>query len=951
MKELKDKFYKNCLFLVQNFKDASERDIEQQVNDVANMPIFKDIDQKTVLETIKRIEHVEGVTMSSATCLSDDKNIKDWLTNERKAECRKNNSIKYSEDYSVYLAQSESFPSEVISRIDETTDTIISKCGDPNDRSGWQRRGMVVGSVQSGKTANYVSLINKAADYGYKIIIVIAGIHENLRKQTQVRINAGFIGIDRDTKTWEGKKVGVGHFDRTSFPRASTCATYDFDIKAARRSALTIDSKCERPLIFIIKKNPRVLDNLIKWIESAPAKNLSNKIEHPFLLIDDEADNASINTAYGKGQVTKINSQIRKILDQFSNASYVGYTATPFANIFIDPESDEFSYLQKEKKDNQIETKVEKISQKDLFPRHFIVGLLPPDNYFGPARIFGDFDNSIEGTIQEIFDNENYITLDPKIHTKYYEPDIPPSLEEAIICFFISDAIKNLRGIFEDKDSSMMINISRFTDVQNKLKYKVKGLVKSIKNKIETYAGLKPSIQEKELKEIKNIFYKNYPDSEFNWSDIISSLIKTYDRIKVKEINQKSVDILKYKNEKNPAKSYIVIGGFSLSRGLTLNGLTISYILRNSLMYDTLLQMGRWFGYRNNYEDICKIWMTENMKDDYEHITDSFLELMEEIRQLEKAEGKTPLDFGLKVLSHPDSLMITAKNKIGKSKIIKTKLDFSGRRIETFSVPINKQRLQNNYDAALKIINHCFSENNFSSNDQYKYNGYFFENIDHKIVTTFLNNFVATSYSSQLKVIDPILKYISRRDDSELKNWDIYVPSTKQEFDNSIKKFPLKRRKFKLNNIEFTAGHRQLKEGEDSSYTLTVKGQVASKMIGKVGLSEEKIKELEKQDGKTAISNPKLLNCYGRKPLLVIHLYDLIKQVKNEKNEIILREHFYKNIPENISVVAWSIIFPKSKLEEEEAEYRVNDIYTRQFSIDEIQLAESEMNDDADLFD
>ena len=509
--------------------------------------------------------------------------------------------------------------------------------------------------------------------------------------------------------------MGVGHFDRTSFPRASTCATYDFDIKAARRSALTIDSKCERPLIFIIKKNPRVLDNLIKWIESAPAKNLNNKIEHPFLLIDDEADNASINTAYGKGQVTKINSQIRKILDQFSNASYVGYTATPFANIFIDPESDEFSYLQKEKKDNQIETKVEKISQKDLFPRHFIVGLLPPDNYFGPARIFGDFDNSIEGTIQEIFDNENYITLDPKIHTKYYEPDIPPSLEEAIICFFISDAIKNLRGIFEDKDSSMMINISRFTDVQNKLKYKVKGFVKSIKNKIETYAGLKPSIQEEELKEIKNIFYKNYPDSEFNWSDIISSLIKTYDRIKVKEINQKSVDILKYKNEKNPAKSYIVIGGFSLSRGLTLNGLTISYILRNSLMYDTLLQMGRWFGYRNNYEDICKIWMTENMKDDYEHITDSFLELMEEIRQLEKAEGKTPLDFGLKVLSHPDSLMITAKNKIGKSKIIKTKLDFSGRRIETFSVPINKQRLQNNYDAALKIINHCFSENNFSS--------------------------------------------------------------------------------------------------------------------------------------------------------------------------------------------------------------------------------------------
>ena len=205
MKELKDKFYKNCLFLVQNFKDASERDIEQQVKDVSNMPIFKDIDQKTVIETIKRIEHVEGVSMSSATCLSDDENIKDWLTNERKAECRKNNSIKYSEDYSVYLAQAESFPSEVIERIDETTDTIISKCGDPKDTSGWQRRGMVVGSVQSGKTANYVSLINKAADYGYKIIIVIAGIHENKRKSESIRVLLDSTEIQKlgKVKKWE----------------------------------------------------------------------------------------------------------------------------------------------------------------------------------------------------------------------------------------------------------------------------------------------------------------------------------------------------------------------------------------------------------------------------------------------------------------------------------------------------------------------------------------------------------------------------------------------------------------------------------------------------------------------------------------------------------------------------------------------------------------------------
>ena len=949
MSEINTDFYKMSLMMVQNIKDASERDIEKQVMEVASMPTFKEINEQTILETIKKIEYVEGITMASATCISEkDEDFKDWLTNERKAECRKYNAIKYSEDYEDYLKETENFPSEVVSRIDEATNTIISKCGDPKDLGNWERRGMVVGSVQSGKTANYVSLINKAADYGYKIIIVIAGIHENLRRQTQNRINTGFIGYDIDTKIWDGVRVGVGKYGRRTYPWAFSSKSYDFDIKAARRSPFALDSKIERPLIFIVKKNPRVLDNLIKWIETAPAKNLSNKIEHPLLLIDDEADNASINTAYQKGAVTKINGQIRKILNQFSNASYVGYTATPFANIFIDPDSEAYSYKYKEKKDEKTETVEEEIISKDLFPRHFIVGLEPPDNYFGPKRLFGN-DDPLDGVIEEIFDNENYITLDPKIHTKDYDPDIPPSLREAIICFFISDAIKNLRGIFDQKDSSMMINVSRFTKVQGKLKIKIKEIIRSIKNKIETYSGLSPEIQNTELRELKRIFKKYFGHLGYEWKDINNSLIKTYDRIKLKEINQKSTDILKYKDESNPAKSYIVIGGFSLSRGLTLNGLTISYILRNSLMYDTLLQMGRWFGYRNDYEDICKIWMTENMKEDYEHITTSVLELMDEIRQLQKSD-RAPIDFGLKVLSHPDSLMITARNKVGKSKIIKTKLDFSGRRIETFSIPRSKKKIISNFNAAEKLIKYCFFENNFSSSDQYKYNGYFFENINYKNVLSFLNNFIATSYSSQLKISDPIVKYISRRQESELKNWDIYIPSPNLEYETRGE-FKLKRRKFKIDNIDFVASHRQLREEEDkSSYKLTTKGQVASRTIGKIGLSEEKIRELERQDGKSANSNPKILNCYGRKPLLVIHLYDLIIEKKENKN-IVLAEHYKGDIPKDTSIAAWSIIFPQSSIEEEESEYRVNDIWSRQFSLEEIELSETEKNDDSDYFD
>ena len=953
MRDITRDFYKMALKNVLLMKDAREKDIERAVREIAKMIVFAEsITEDIILQTIQEIEESEGIRMPSASMVSGKEKFNEWLTTERIEECKRNATLNYSEDYEDYLAEIEKFPSEVISKIDDATKRILERCGDPQNKSIWERRGMVVGSVQSGKTANYVSLINKAADFGYKIIIVITGIHENLRRQTQTRINKGFIGFEIDTKSWKGEKIGVGEDDRTTFPHAFTSKFDDFAIKTARTSPYKIDSQCERPLIFTIKKNPNVLENLIKYFESSPAKDLTNKINHPMLLIDDEADNASINTAYKRGAITKINSQIRKILNLFSQASYVGYTATPFANIFIDPDSQKLIYSYKQKKENkEYEIKTEELNSRDLFPRDFIVGLEPPENYFGPKALFGD-EGKFEDAVIEIFDNEDYITLDPKIHNKYFEPDVPPSLKEAIICFFISDAIKNIRGLFKKKDSSMMINVSRFTDVQNKLKHKVKDIVKSIKEKIVTYSGLDSSLRKEGLKEIEEIFKNNYGELNLDWEEVNSSLLETYSRIELMEINQRSTDVLKYNdddNEQDPV-SYIVIGGFSLSRGITLKGLTISYILRNSLMYDTLLQMGRWFGYRPGYEDICRIWMTQNMKDDFEHITDSVLELMKDLKSLEKSKS-TPFDFGLRVLSHPDSLMITARNKEGKSKIIKTTFDFSGRLIETFSVPKNQKILLSNYKLSEKLIEKCFTLKSTEDLDIIKnsYNGYFFENINADNVINFLTNFVAASYSNQLKIIDPIIKYILRRqDNNELSNWDIYIPSPKEKIETRGKgKFKIERREFQISNQKFLASHRAKRDDDDFSYKLTLKSKVADKTIAKVGLSKERISELEIESGEKANQKPKILNCFGRKPLLVIHLFDLIKD-KHDGKEI-QPELFETNIPENVSIAAWSIVFPGSNIEEEEEEYRVNEIYSRQFDMDEKELSETEENDDSDL--
>ncbi len=961
MKDIAKDFFRMSLMMVKSIENATEKDIEKKVLEVAGMASFKSITKKEILETIKEIEHVEGVKMPFASMVSDDdaddKKFEEWLTSERIEECKKNSPFNYSEDYENYLKEVENLPSEVISRIDDATRRIISKCGDPKLKSTWERRGMVVGSVQSGKTANYVSLINKAADYGYKIIIVITGIHENLRRQTQNRINKGFIGFEMDTKSWKGEKVGVGEYGRRTYPHAFSSKVYDFDIKTANRSPYKIDSECERPLIFTIKKNPNVLENLIKFFDSSPAKDLSNKINHPMIIIDDEADNASINTAYKKGATTKINSQIRKILNLFSNASYVGYTATPFANIFIDPDSKDliYSYKKKKKIEDSEQTITETISEdiqsRDLFPRHFIVGLRPPDNYYGPDKLFGE-NSKTEDSIIKITDNEDYITLDPKIHDRYFDPDVPPSLKEAIICFFISDAIKNLRGLFKKSDSSMMINVSRFTDVQTKLKDKVKDIKKSITNKITTYSGLTPNLRKDGLFEIENVFHKYYGELNIQWEEVNRSLLETYSRVDLMEINQRSPDVLKYKDddEKNPPVSYIVIGGFSLSRGITLKGLTISYILRNSFMYDTLLQMGRWFGYRAGYQDICRIWMKEDMQEDYQHITSSVKELMLDLKKLEKSG--TPLDFGLKVLSHPDALMITARNKEGKSKVIKTKFDFSGRLVETFSVPNNQKALIDNYKYSEDLIKKCFTLKSNTDLDliKNKYNGYFFEDIDSENIITFLNNFIATSYSNQLTINEPIIKYINLRQlNRELSSWDVFIPSPRDEFDTRRGGFKVQRRQLKINGHNFFASHRQKRKDYNSSFKLTMNSKVASSDIAKIGLSKTKIEELELASETNAKSNPKILNCYGRKPLLAIHLFDLLNE-KKEGKKVIFSERYKENIPDGVPVTGWTIVFPESTVETEEEEYRVNDIWMNQFSFQELELSETEDNDDSDIY-
>ena len=540
---------------------------------------------------------------------------------------------------------------------------------------------MVVGHVQSGKTANYIGLMCKAADAGYKLIVIIAGVHNNLRSQTQRRVDEGFVG--RDSARLLSKQadmfVGVGRFDQTRRPVTFTNTSRDFNKMTATGVGIPLQNLTE-PAVFVIKKNSSTLKNLIEWLREHSTRGGSQSINEPMLLIDDEADNASINIRHGAGEVSRINGQIRELLHIFDRSCYVGYTATPFANIFIDPDTDD------------------QMRGEDLFPRSFIVSLDPPSNYFGATAVFLD---DSDRYIRHIEDNEDVLPI--KHPKEIVVTSLPPSLDDAVRAFILGRAIRLARG-HERQHCSMLVNASRFMNVQRQLRNEIHALLDSIQRSIRVNGALPPdaALSDVEISALHEIWRREFRDTEFDWPEVQERLHAAAAPIRVVEVNSQSPGTLDYSANRQDGLNVIAVGGFSLSRGLTLEGLMVSYFMRNSMMYDTLMQMGRWFGYRPYYEDLCRIWMPEAAQGWYEHVAESIEELRGEFRSME-ASTATPEEFGLKVRSHPDTLIVTARNKMGTGASVVVGLGLAFRLIETHRLRGDEESLDINRQAAQRL--------------------------------------------------------------------------------------------------------------------------------------------------------------------------------------------------------------------------------------------------------
>lgn len=646
-------------------------------------------------ELAKDIESLYSVWIDVGTVLDDKTGHKDWLR-DKKSKLK----WKFWRRYERYLLEEKGLPLTVVNSLGDITDSILERIEDPERPAPWDRRGMVVGSVQSGKTANYTGLICKAVDAGYKLIIILAGLHNNLRSQTQLRIDEGVLGFDtqKDRKFNPDNRIGVGLLQSEPLyihSLTNSAERGDFKKQAADPVSVMIGGD---PVILVLKKHTTVMENLIQWAlavcgETNPNTGQKTIRNIPLLLIDDEADNASINI--NKYDISAINEKIRTILFSFDKSAYIGYTATPFANIFINPDSAN-----------------EKIGD-DIFPRSFIINLPASSDYIGPSLVFGlnsDPDAGIDGVeplpwiVKPIKDIEVY---DPEENKPDYLQDVlPESLNEAIRVFILTCSARRARGQIT-VHNSMMIHLTFRVDGHKKVERLVKEELSNLQRRIIYGDGNSPNQIRDELKLIwKDNFEKTtekmakYVSRKVTWDEVNAELIEAVSKIEVKTINGSSKDVLDYFGHPGGI-SVIAVGGNKLSRGLTLEGLSVSYYLRYTKMYDTLMQMGRWFGYRPGYLDLCRLYTTKELVQWYRHIGLAEQELRREFDYM-AARGLTPEAYGLRVRTHPDGLIITAINKMRSG--ITMQLSYAGELVQISYFHKDTKIIETNYKATNEFI-------------------------------------------------------------------------------------------------------------------------------------------------------------------------------------------------------------------------------------------------------
>lgn len=864
-------------FLSQNPELKTAADIRNTI--VALSPIYgMQLQANQIESTAKKIESLYGLSMDEGTLIVGEEDFELWYP-----------SYKANDEFDPYfwgryrsLLMQKQFPPAVISAIDNVTDKIVGQLENPNKKGHWDRRGMVVGHVQSGKTANFIGVVNKASDVGYKLIIVLAGMLESLRSQTQERIDEGFIGEDsskRNSTKMSEKLIGVGHVDASRFPLTMTDLHNDF--KSSQNFQV---SNYETATVLVVKKNTSILRRLKEWLQRNNSDMNGNISNLPLLMIDDEADHASINTNDEEKNPTAINTRIREILHLFNRKCYLAYTATPFANIFIDP-------------DNQNE-----MLSDDLFPRDFIISLDPPSNYVGSERIFnsgGEVD-----IVRSIDDIQDILPLKhPKTHTI---SSLPESLKEAVCSHILSKAIRIIRGQ-NNKHHSMLVHVSRFKDVQKNVHSLLLQFKQDLENSIRyNYKfDFDKAIESPYIKKIYDVWTLEFKSACSDWHQVQEKLLEATASMQVLLINGDSDDNLNY-GDYNDGLNVIAVGGDRLARGLTLDGLATSYFYRSTSMYDTLMQMGRWFGYRDGFADICRIYLTPMTEHYFTHISNATEELRLEIKDM-FAAGLSPKEFGLRVRSHPGTLLITAKNKMRKATNVVQRTDLNGRLIESYALDLESNNRKHNEKLLQDFVKSLLGYEKEKINQQ---NNFYWEKIPSSEVISFVESF-KNHPASHMTSTRPVVSYL-KSSAKFFSEWDVVLVNVKTSKDT-----------VDIEGLNVGLQRRSCPEQKNSDYIeISNRRRVGNNLVERAGMSDSEIQRAhelcntEYPGGKKEVPG-RFLRMTRSRPLLMLHIVNGYKDIKDEST-LLERE-----------LVAYGISFPKSNADIEPVEFMVNTVYAQ----------------------
>jgi hypothetical protein len=553
------------------------------------------------------------------------------------------------------LLQRQGWSGEDLKSLDLASSKVVSRLSHP-ETERFTTKGLVLGHVQSGKTTNFTSVIAKAADRKYRLFIVLSGIHNSLREQTQERLTEYL--VEPNDAYW----MPLTEQNRDFTPPPGATAT----VYLARHA--------QHQVLCVVKKNGTRLRRLKEWLASAAAEELKRL---PVVIIDDEADQASVATE-------RINGLIKDILDLLPKAAYIGYTATPFANLLIDP------------------------SAKDLYPSNFIVDLPQPRDHFGTEVIFGR--DAIEGEAGEGpldgYDMVRTVPLEelaqlrpvPRQPADEFVAEVTDTLRRAVLYFWLATAARRTRGTGVPH-STMLIHTSMRIAAHEAFREPLETLRAEVVRKLaRDERPLMEELRDLWADETSKVDAGVLGEAAVLFKDLREHLGEVVGATRVVMDNSRSRERLSYSGERIVA---IAVGGNTLSRGLTLEGLVVSYFVRSTSAYDTLLQMGRWFGYRRGYADFPRIWMTDELYRWFRHLASVEAEIRRDVRRYEE-ENLTPLDFAVRIRTHP-ALAITAASKMADA--VRAEASYGGKRAQTRYFNAHDEGwLRSNIDAAGTLI-------------------------------------------------------------------------------------------------------------------------------------------------------------------------------------------------------------------------------------------------------